>query len=140
MPAVTTSDRARAHGLSPEVRWYCESRGYEVPEWTKPLWRTPEPGEEQGARFDPARVDRVIAALRALRHTQGEWAGKPLEPSPWQVAYVLAPIFGWVIEDADGKTVRWYLDNQDWVANVQSGAYREWIEHNYQDRKGDAKQ
>jgi len=66
MPAVTTSDRARAHGLSPEVRWYCESRGYEVPEWTKPLWRTPEPGEEQGARFDPARVDRVIAALRAL--------------------------------------------------------------------------
>lgn len=34
------------------------------------------------------------------------------------------------------KTVRWYLDNQDWVANVQSGAYREWIEHNYQDRKG----
>jgi len=36
--------------------------------------------------------------------------------------------------------VRWYLDNRDWVANVQSGAYREWIEHNYQDRKGDAKQ
>ena len=34
------------------------------------------------------------------------------------------------------KTVRWYLDNQDWVANVQSGAYRDWIEHNYQDRKG----
>lgn len=29
------------------------------------------------------------------------------------------------------KTVRWYLDNQEWVANVQSGAYREWIEKNY---------
>lgn len=110
MPAVTTSDRARAHGLSPEVQWYCESRGYEVPEWTKPLWRTPEPGEAQGVRFDPSRVDRVITALRALRHTQGEWAGKPLEPSPWQVAYVLAPIFGWVVEDADGRTVRWYRD------------------------------
>ncbi len=110
MPAVTTSDRARAHGLSPEVRWYCESRGYEVPEWTRPLWRTPEPGEEQGARFDPARVDRVISALRALRHTQGEWTGKPLEPSPWQVAYVLAPIFGWTVKDADGHVVRWYRD------------------------------
>ncbi|MDO4682907.1 MAG: dTDP-glucose 4,6-dehydratase [Lautropia sp.] len=36
------------------------------------------------------------------------------------------------------KTVRWYLDNQDWVANVQSGAYREWIEHNYQGRTGEA--
>jgi dTDP-glucose 4,6-dehydratase len=32
------------------------------------------------------------------------------------------------------KTVRWYLDNQDWVANVQSGAYRQWIEKNYAGR------
>ena len=23
--------------------------------------------------------------------------------------------------------MRWYLDNQDWVANVTSGAYREWV-------------
>lgn len=29
------------------------------------------------------------------------------------------------------KTVRWYLDNQDWVANVTSGAYREWAEKQY---------
>lgn len=29
------------------------------------------------------------------------------------------------------KTVQWYLDNQDWVASVQTGAYREWIETNY---------
>jgi dTDP-glucose 4,6-dehydratase len=29
------------------------------------------------------------------------------------------------------KTVIWYLANQDWVANVQSGAYREWIAANY---------
>jgi dTDP-glucose 4,6-dehydratase len=29
------------------------------------------------------------------------------------------------------KTVRWYLDNQDWVASVQTGAYRDWIEKNY---------
>ncbi len=26
------------------------------------------------------------------------------------------------------KTVEWYLANQEWVANVQSGAYREWVE------------
>ena len=25
------------------------------------------------------------------------------------------------------KTVRWYLDNQAWVGNVTSGAYREWL-------------
>ncbi|MBX3639562.1 MAG: dTDP-glucose 4,6-dehydratase [Nitrosomonas sp.] len=29
------------------------------------------------------------------------------------------------------KTVQWYLDNQDWVAGVQTGAYRDWIESNY---------
>ncbi|KOR29863.1 spore coat protein, partial [Achromatium sp. WMS1] len=29
------------------------------------------------------------------------------------------------------KTVQWYLDNADWVANVQSGAYRQWIEFQY---------
>ena len=29
------------------------------------------------------------------------------------------------------KTVGWYLDHADWIANVQSGAYREWVEKNY---------
>lgn len=32
------------------------------------------------------------------------------------------------------KTVRWYLDNTEWVARVQSGAYREWVDRNYADR------
>ena len=32
------------------------------------------------------------------------------------------------------KTVQWYLDNQAWIANVQSGAYREWVEKNYAGR------
>jgi dTDP-glucose 4,6-dehydratase len=32
------------------------------------------------------------------------------------------------------KTVQWYLDHPAWVDNVQSGAYRQWIESNYQDR------
>ncbi|WP_374341399.1 dTDP-glucose 4,6-dehydratase [Methyloversatilis sp.] len=29
------------------------------------------------------------------------------------------------------KTVRWYLDNQAWVQNVQSGGYREWVSKQY---------
>ncbi len=29
------------------------------------------------------------------------------------------------------KTIRWYLNNQQWVANVQTGAYQEWINKNY---------
>lgn len=42
---------------------------------------------------------------------------------------------GWrpaeTFESGIRKTVRWYLDNQDWVANVQSGAYRTWLQTNY---------
>lgn len=33
------------------------------------------------------------------------------------------------------KTVAWYLANQDWVAHVQSGAYRDWIAANYAGRE-----
>ena len=29
------------------------------------------------------------------------------------------------------KTVQWYLDNPDWVANVQSGAYKDWVNLQY---------
>ena len=29
------------------------------------------------------------------------------------------------------KTVRWYLDNQAWVQQVQSGEYRQWIDKQY---------
>ena len=32
------------------------------------------------------------------------------------------------------KTIQWYLDHAQWVANVQSGAYREWVEKNYERR------
>ena len=32
------------------------------------------------------------------------------------------------------KTVAWYLDHQAWVADVQSGAYRDWVEKNYSGR------
>jgi dTDP-glucose 4,6-dehydratase len=29
------------------------------------------------------------------------------------------------------KTVQWYLDHPEWVARVQSGAYREWLDKQY---------
>ena len=33
------------------------------------------------------------------------------------------------------KTVRWYLDHPDWVQEVQSGTYRQWISHQYENRE-----
>jgi dTDP-glucose 4,6-dehydratase len=31
------------------------------------------------------------------------------------------------------KTVQWYLDHPDWVANVQSGSYRDWLQKHYKE-------
>ncbi|MFE7624636.1 terminase large subunit [Streptomyces sp. NPDC057509] len=88
--------------LSPEVGWYLVSRGMALPD-SPPLIKTPEPRDVPGARFDPERVDRVIKAFSLLRHTQGQWAGRPLVPDPWQVAWILAPVFGWVHWDEDAE-------------------------------------
>jgi dTDP-glucose 4,6-dehydratase len=42
---------------------------------------------------------------------------------------------GWspteTFESGIGKTVDWYLNNSDWIANVTSGAYQNWIEKQY---------
>ncbi len=37
------------------------------------------------------------------------------------------------------KTVAWYLANAAWVQEVTSGAYRQWIEQNYEGRSGDGR-
>lgn len=89
--------------LSREVAWYLVDRGIGLPD-CPPLWKTPEAGEVLAeAVFDPARVDRVLAAFASLQHTKGKWAGRPLRPDPWQVAYVVAPAFGWVRPNDDGS-------------------------------------
>ena len=46
---------------------------------------------------------------------------------------------GWrpaeTFESGIRKTVAWYLANQDWGRNVQSGAYRAWVDKNYASRE-----
>jgi dTDP-glucose 4,6-dehydratase len=45
---------------------------------------------------------------------------------------------GWspreTFESGLARTVRWYLDNAEWVQQVRSGEYRKWIETNYSAR------
>lgn len=55
----------------------------------------------RGAVFDADRVDHVVASFRRLRHTKGRFAGQPFDPDCWQVAYYLAPVFGWVAPSKD---------------------------------------
>ena len=46
---------------------------------------------------------------------------------------------GWVpqesFETGLRKTVEWYLNNQEWVENVQSGEYKNWVQQQYQAKK-----
>lgn len=91
--------------MSPEVAYYMVARGIEIPD-CPPKWKTPEPRTLRGAYFDPEKVDKVLAAFGHLEHTQGRLAGKPLKPDPWQVAYILAPVFGWVRENEFGEYCR----------------------------------
>jgi dTDP-glucose 4,6-dehydratase len=53
-------------------------------------------------------------------------AGKILRELGWKPAETFAT--------GIAKTVEWYLANQAWVATVQSGAYREWISLQYEER------
>ncbi|WP_439608146.1 dTDP-glucose 4,6-dehydratase [Hydrogenophaga sp.] len=47
----------------------------------------------------------------------------------------LEAALGWkpaeTFESGIRKTVQWYLDHPDWVAHVQSGAYRQWVQAQY---------
>lgn len=88
--------------VSPEVAWFMESRGH-MPPTCPPKWKTPEPRDDPEAFFDVERVDLVLKAFHNLRHTKGIFAGKPLDPDPWQIAYVLAPWAGWVHWDEDAE-------------------------------------
>ena len=50
----------------------------------------------------------------------------------------LADTLGWkpqeTFETGIEKTVNWYLQNQDWVHNVTSGEYRNWVQTHYTER------
>lgn len=45
---------------------------------------------------------------------------------------------GWVpdhtFHDGIRITIQWYLDHAEWIKNVESGAYRKWLEVNYSQR------
>jgi len=52
----------------------------------------------------------------------------------------LRDALGWTpaktFENGIEQTVRWYLDHGDWLANVTSGRYRDWISEHYAGRQG----
>jgi len=55
--------------------------------------------EERGLEFRPRVAEAYITFFqRAIRHTVGEWDGKPFDPLPWQ-KFILWNLYGWFRED-----------------------------------------
>lgn len=63
---------------------------------------TDRPGHDRRYAIDAAKIQRLLG-----------W--KPQE----------------TFESGILKTVQWYLNNQKWVENIQTGAYKNWLEQNY---------
>jgi phage terminase large subunit-like protein len=64
-----------------------------------------------GYRFDIHAAERVRKFLRQfIRHSKGEWAGKPFELLEWQWLDVIAPLFGWKRPDGTRRYRRGYVE------------------------------
>ena len=53
-----------------------------------------ETGHERGIHFDERAAQVVIAFFALLKHSKGEWAGRPVILEPWQ-QFFIGSLFGW---------------------------------------------
>ena len=86
-----------------------------------------------------AMLDRAVPKAGAYRDQITYVTDRPGHDRRYAIdAGKLERELGWkpaeTFESGIEKTVQWYLANQDWVANVQSGAYRDWVKQNYAHR------
>lgn len=68
-----------------------------------------EEGEERGLWFDEEKARQAITFFRLLKHSKGEWAGRPLTLEPWQ-QFVVASLLGWRRTDGTRRYRTAYLE------------------------------
>lgn len=62
-------------------------------------------GHERGLALDVDKAQDVLDFYDHVPHIQGEWAGQPITPSPWEV-FILINLFGWVWADSGLRRFR----------------------------------
>jgi dTDP-glucose 4,6-dehydratase len=85
--------------------------------------------------LDELRPDRAGSYRRLITHVKD----RPGHDRRYAIdARKIERELGWrpaeTFESGIRKTVQWYLDNPAWVADVQSGGYRDWVATNYSAR------
>jgi phage terminase large subunit-like protein len=64
-----------------------------------------------GCRFDEAAGLHVVEFFRRfLRHSKGEWAGRPFELLDWQRDGITMPLFGWKRPDGTRRFRKTYIE------------------------------
>ena len=88
-----------------------------------------------------ALLDELKPAARSYREQIAFVTDRPGHDRRYAIdARKIERELGWrpaeTFETGLRKTVQWYLDHQDWVRNIQSGEYQQWINKNYAQRAG----
>lgn len=66
---------------------------------------------KEGCWFDIKAAERVRDFFRKfLKHSSGEWAGKPFELQEWQWLDVIAPLYGWRTADGRRRYARAFIE------------------------------
>lgn len=98
-PLPVPYDDLIALGLSPEEISEAQA--------SRPLVLACQAQNQPGAFFSVEAAQRAIRATESFKHTKGRWGGTPLKLSPWQIVWVIAPVFGWLWYDPEiERTVR----------------------------------
>ena len=88
---------------------------------------------EELAPNKPAGVDHYVDLITYVKDRPGHDLRYAID------ATKIKEDLGWVPEESFEtglrKTVEWYLNNQEWVENVQSGEYKNWVQQQYQAKK-----
>lgn len=66
-------------------------------------------GLKRGLRFDPAKAERAVQWFGFLRHSKGEWAGRPFVLEPWEM-FVVWVLFGWQRQDGTRRFRTGYME------------------------------
>lgn len=72
---------------------------------------TDEQAIREGCEFHLPSAEKVRKFFRQfVRHSKGEWAGKPFEFLDWQWTDVIGPLFGWLRPDGTRRFRRAYIE------------------------------
>jgi len=108
LEGLNKAQTVEKHGESQVKIW---RRSYDI---APPVLSLDDP---RHPRFDPRYADVDAASLPAAetRKIDRELGWKPKA----------------TFESGIRKTVRWYLENEEWVRDVTSGSYRQWVATHY---------